>query len=264
MVDKVTDKRPQFIWFDAAVIDRFDLDPYSGWLYAVIVRHADKKTGEAFPGVTRLAELSNMSKVQVLRSIARLEGKGLIRVERDTRPAKGENRQMKSNHYFVLPIEGVVSGRDYPSDSQIVGVVSGRDSNQNHLEPESLNQLAPNGAKGTRPSYLFNPYKDTLIAAYGWTWDTATKSEKGQIQAAAAQLYDIEFSVVDIPPLVKYCREKYDNITPPGCCGHVAEWRELNATKRLADRTPNGHGTDNLPSQWDTDNEPIREGVDYT
>lgn len=129
---------------------------------------------------------------------------------------------------------------------------------------ETKTELAPIVATSPRPAKLFNPYKDTLIAAYGWNWTSATKTEKGQIQAAAAQLYDISFPLVDIPPFIKYCRERYDNITPPGCCGHVAEWRELNATKRLVDRTANGHGTDNLVSQWDTDNEPIQQGIDYT
>lgn len=150
MNDKVTDKRPQFFMVEDAVVSSYELDPYSGWLYIVILKHADRRTGEAFPSITRLTELSKMSRAQVMRSIAILEEKKLIRVERDPIPLEGEKRQRKPNHYFILPATDnpqVVSGRDYPSISQQLGVVSGVDCNHNSIEPESTNHIPPNPRK---------------------------------------------------------------------------------------------------------------------
>lgn len=145
MIDKATDKRPQFILIEDVVVEKYDLDPYTGWLYVMILKHANKKTGEAFPGIARLAKLCNMSRSQVMRGITTLESKELIRVERDTKPMKGEKRQRTVNHYYVLPVsnQGVVSGSDYPSVSQQLGVVSDSDINQNHKEPESVEVIAP-------------------------------------------------------------------------------------------------------------------------
>lgn len=149
MSDKVTDKRPQFFMIEDAVVTDFNLDPYTGWLYVAIVKHADRKTGEAFPGIARLAKLCNMSRSQVMRGIKLLEEKRLIEVKRDTKPVKGEKRQREVNHYQVLSASGstyqqlgVVSGSDYPSVSEQLGVVSGVERNKNHSKPESNNEVA--------------------------------------------------------------------------------------------------------------------------
>src|SRR5690348_3561310 len=125
MTDKATDKRPQFFLIEDAVVTDFNLDPYAGWLYVVIIKHADRKTGEAFPGIARLAKLCNMSRSQVMRGIKTLEDKHLIEVRRDTKPLKGEKRQREVNHYQVLSATGntyqqlgVVSDSAYPSASE--------------------------------------------------------------------------------------------------------------------------------------------------
>lgn len=168
MNDKVTDKRPQFFMVEDAVVSSYELDPYSGWLYIVILKHADRRTGEAFPSITRLTELSKMSRAQVMRSIAILEEKKLIRVERDPIPLEGEKRQRKPNHYFILPATDnpqVVSGRDYPSISQQLGVVSGVDCNHNPIEPESTNHIPPNPRKRGSGSSKVSP-RDKAISAF--------------------------------------------------------------------------------------------------
>lgn len=167
---KATDNRPQFFLIEDAVVEKCNLDPYSGWLYVVIAKHADRKTGEAFPGIARLAKLANMSRSQVLRAIRVLEEKHLIRVQRDELPLKGEKRQREKNHYFLLSATGssyqtlgVVSMGNYPSSQQELGVVSGVDHNKNQLEPESI----------TSKSRKRDPYFDAISEIFksnagGW------------------------------------------------------------------------------------------------
>lgn len=159
-----------------------------------------------------------------------------------------------STHDKMSPLEGEPRQNVTPPKTPKV-------SKDSRVNKKDLNTTATAGKKKiTRPAVLFNPYKDAVLNAYGWTWKSITGFENGQICEAAAQLFDINFPLEDIPALIKYCRERYDKITPPGCMGHVSEWRQYVAPKR----TQNGHQPDTLVSQWDTDNEPIVEGVDYT
>lgn len=158
MVDKATDTRPAIFFINEAVIDKYELSPYEGWLYVVILRHANHTTGEAFPGIARLCKLAKMSKSQVIRAISTLEAKELIRVERDTKPLDGEKRQRGVNHYFILAVGGSVSqtlgvepDSNYPSATQKLGVVptsnnkySSSNSSKKKTEREILlEQLTP-------------------------------------------------------------------------------------------------------------------------
>lgn len=136
MSAKLSDKRPAFFMVEDAVF-QCDLTPYQGWVYMAILKHANRQTGIAFPGVSLIAKLCNMSRAQVMRCIRELEKKSIIRVERDTMPMKGEKRQRKPNHYVVLSIAssipqslGVVSTSDYPSIYQRLPLVSTSDLNQ--------------------------------------------------------------------------------------------------------------------------------------
>lgn len=173
MSDKATDKRPQFFLIEDAVVTDFDLDPYTGWLYVVIVKHADRKTGDAFPGIARLSRLCKMSRSQVVRSIKVLEEKRLIEVKRDTKPVKGEKRQREVNHYQVLSAGGsvyqelgVVSGSAYPSSGEELGVVSGVDRNKNHSKPESNNEAPASISKWNSQHYqAYFEINKTVLAA---------------------------------------------------------------------------------------------------
>ena len=140
MSSRLSDKRPQFFMVEDAVFN-FNLTPYEGWVYMAILKHADRQTGIAFPGITLLSKLTNMSRDQVMRAIKALESKGIISVKRDTKPQKGEKRQRSVNHYEVKQLSkseahelgGVVAGSDYGSSSEQLGVVAGSDLNQNHI-----------------------------------------------------------------------------------------------------------------------------------
>src|SRR6185369_13522276 len=136
MSDKLTDTRPAVIIIEESVLMDYCLTPFEVWVYIAILKHANHKTNEAFPGIARLASITQMSKSQVMRSISTLEAKKLIRVERDDKPIEGEKRKREVNHYFILQARGsvqqevgVVSDRKYPSVQQEVGVVSDRDQN---------------------------------------------------------------------------------------------------------------------------------------
>ena len=141
---KLTDARPQFFMVEDAVFD-YQLTPYEGWVYMAILKHADRQTGVAFPGMARLAKLCKMSRKQVERCIDVLEQKGVITVERDTKPEKGEHRVRKPNHYTVVSLSknsgGVQTHSPQGRDSESVGVGTPSLLNQNQ-EPESINSAS--------------------------------------------------------------------------------------------------------------------------
>jgi len=132
------------------VVDAFNLTPNEGWLYTVIVKFANRKTGDAFPSQAKLAKVANMSKSSVIRCIAALEKKNLIKVERDV--VKGK-KQKAVNHYVVLDPYQVAEGsvtqtpRSFP---QTLPVVSEVDSNNNQLINTKEQQQPP--AESDRPT----------------------------------------------------------------------------------------------------------------
>src|SRR5262245_4591755 len=69
-------------WFAVAnsIIDGATLDPYAGWLYCVLLRHADKDS-RCWPSLDRLACLTGMSRRQVTKTLKRLNDQGVISIE---------------------------------------------------------------------------------------------------------------------------------------------------------------------------------------
>ncbi len=101
MPDTIEDLRPIRIEIEQAVVEEYDLTPYEGWLYVVIVSHASKAKKEAFPGLTRLAKLAKMSRNKVIACIEALEQKGLLNVIRTTVVAESGKKQNEVNHYQI-------------------------------------------------------------------------------------------------------------------------------------------------------------------
>lgn len=139
MTDKLTDLRGKFFVVEDAAVTDYNLTPYEGWLYIVMLKHANRTTGELFPSVGTLVKETQMSKAQVLRCTKSLEAKGLIRVTRDEKK-NGKNRAV--NHYFILQATRYLPDTG-TGISQTPTPVSGGDMNQNQLEPE--NTLSPDG-----------------------------------------------------------------------------------------------------------------------
>lgn len=138
--NRVTDTRPRIIVIEEAVVDECDLPPLAGWLYVVIVRHINRKNNDAFPSVTTLAKMANMSRASVLRYTKLLEEKNLIEVVRE----KDEDGENQVNHYRLLSAKYVVSHSnhlvpeiDHGGITQQPPVVS--QSNHNHTEPNHTN-----------------------------------------------------------------------------------------------------------------------------
>lgn len=208
MNDKATDKRPPFFMVEDAVLD-YKLTPYEGWLYIVIVKHADRKTGEAFPSIKTLASITGMSRASVIRATKSLEAKGLISVTRDENAA-GKDREV--NHYFVL-VATPVSHSNRPGITKILPPVSQIDMNKSQLEQEK--DSSPNGA-GASPAKTAKPRKpnpsepwhDALIRAFGIEPGKLTKTADGTYWKAAAELKAVDFPVEQIEPLYRWCKAK--------------------------------------------------------
>ncbi len=145
------ERRFGFFMIHNSVVDNFGLTPYEGWLYVIIARHVNQKTGVAFPSLTTLANESRMSRMQVTRCLKSLQEKGLLEVM--PRPVTGK-RARTTNHYRLLEppasqaevvtdsdqlvtgsdqlvtgSDQLVTDSDQGSHSQLLGVVTGSDPN---------------------------------------------------------------------------------------------------------------------------------------
>lgn len=102
------------------------------------------------------------------------------------------------------------------------------------IEGTKSKVIALNSAKEkSRPAAELNPIKDAIVAAFGWKWEAMTKSEKGMIQNAAAQLFDAGRKADDIPAIHAYCK-RFDNITPMVLVKHQSEVAKRAATPTLS------------------------------
>lgn len=161
------------------IIDQYHLHPMAGWLYVVIKRHLNRKTGEAFPTAERLAELANMSRASVLRFTKELEAKQLIDVVRSPRGSHQPNRyklptdtrnEQQVSESDVLEAEQVSQSDLSPPESISETPVQVSDSNTNLKDKEIV--LLPKDGKSTgvpqkpRPP---NPMYDAIHAVWGYT-----------------------------------------------------------------------------------------------
>lgn len=104
----------------------------------------------------------------------------------------------------------------------------------------------------TRPAIEFNPLKDAIVLAFGWSWKTMTRSEVGKVQATARDLYDAGIRAFDIPSLHKYCSKHRTNFGPNALCGIVSEWRKTAPPPKVA---PKGSPAQPPPTKPDAPDE---------
>lgn len=142
-------RRHNFFIVDNEVVDKYDLNPYEGWLYMVILRHINHQTGVAFPSLATLAAKTKMSRQSVVKYIESLETKGLIRVDRQYDEVA---KTHKPNHYTAM---GVVKEVDKGSTPVRQGVVKEVDTNNTKIEQDENKKkdqkIAPGGAKVEKP-----------------------------------------------------------------------------------------------------------------
>lgn len=227
MTDRISDVRIPQVMIEDAVVSEYNLTPYEGWLYVVIVKHSNRATNEAFPGIARLAKMSNMSRRKVIECIQSLEAKNLIRVERDELPLRGEDRKRGVNHYFILQATKPRVVKDSAQETlassaqDALGVVHHSNRNHIHLEPS---YTAPAVKKSANPN--FKPMAQAIVDVFGYDWNKVTKQEKGKILAAAKSLCDVGLDPADVPKLHAYCRSQFTRFTPVALASNVSEWRK--------------------------------------
>lgn len=220
MSDKLTDLRGKFFVVEDAAVTDYSLTPYEGWLYIVMLKHANRTTGELFPSVGTLVKETQMSKAQVLRCTKSLEEKGLIRVTRDEKK-NGKDRAV--NHYFILQATRYLVDTD-PGISQTPTPVSGGNMNQNHFEPEKDSSAVANGKK-PRPLHKNAPWHDALLECFGLTPETVTTTGDKTYWVAAADLAKITFPVDRIADLHEWCTDQdWPNFTVMALAKHAGEW----------------------------------------
>lgn len=227
-MNKVTDTRPPFFLVEDSVVTDYDLNPNEGWLYIVILKHANRKTGEAFPSVQTLAKEAHMSKATVLRTTKSLEAKGLIRVSREGN-LTGKARPV--NHYWIL-MATPVSDSNRPGITQQPTPVSDVDQNQNHSEPEkdSPDGEADSTAQGKksgkpRPPHKNAPWHDALLRCFRLTPETVSKTADRSYWIAAADLAGINFPVDKIQALYDWCDDQdWPNFSVMALAKYAGEW----------------------------------------
>lgn len=111
----VRDRRPGYLRVYNDLYDRFgaQLGPYGLAVYVALCRYANQDS-ECWPSFATIAKGTGMSRRQVIREIAKLEGLGIIAVERVLR---------KPSTFILLDTSdtqslGLVTHSHYPSDTQ--------------------------------------------------------------------------------------------------------------------------------------------------
>lgn len=89
-------------------------------------------------------------------------------------------------------------------------------------------------AEGVTSAECINPMKAAIMKAFGWSWKTAAKNEKGQVNGAAKQLCDVDFPVEQISALYEFCAEKFDKFGPMALTTNQSEFRKEHKPKRIA------------------------------
>lgn len=155
-------------WSD--IFDNETLSPHAKLVYCCLVKHADKK-GECFPSIARIKEKTGLSRSTVIRMIAELTAKGVVRVTKRA----SKSSAFLSNVYTLVR-------HTSPDDSAPVPTVDDR----------SLAEMP-----GTTPT--FTSQCEEIIAAFHETCPSLPKIEKlteGRKQAIKDRLKD--FSLDDI------------------------------------------------------------------
>lgn len=103
-------------------------------------------------------------------------------------------------------------------DSTVTGLTNRHNQSQSHVQNHNKPQRT-----ASRPALELNPIKDAIVNAFGWSWEKMSKTEKGRVQKAAAELFDANQRAGNIPALYACCKGKYEQFGPNALCGVVSE-----------------------------------------
>ena len=152
-------------------------------VYGYLMRRAENKTKEAFPGYRLIGKEIGMSTATVSNGIKSLEDRGWIDVTRTT--VKGER---KANHYFVRRTRRVLEIDTPVADSDTGGV----SEIEAELDSLSLTRLTELETPRTQ-------MKNALVNAMGWNPTEVTSKQWAKVEVAAKDLCNINADPADVP-----------------------------------------------------------------
>lgn len=136
-------------WHRAVLSERCTLDPYERLVLLTLVMHADG-SGESYPGLGKLSSETGVSRRQVIRAVAAIEERGLLRRDRQLR-----GQGLGSNRYFLQctpdtsALESLVPPRHYPSAPQALPLVPTGHLPSAPQAPQLLTELLSGTTQGT-------------------------------------------------------------------------------------------------------------------
>jgi hypothetical protein len=147
------------------VVDKHELDPYEFTIFAILRRFANGNyQSKAWPSLTTLEELGNMSRHRAIKSISSLVAKGYLKKAVNV----SENGKKKNNVYTIInpfgsarDALGVVHEMHQPSARDALGVVHDVHSINNNIYKE---QYINNKDKKTSCSKLKFETKHMVLA----------------------------------------------------------------------------------------------------
>lgn len=250
-----------------------DLDPYEYRLLGHYIR-----VGKCRQGLTTIAKITRMSKAKVIETRATLEVKGYIN---NSLPTVEDARKGKTVYTTVVDrwVENIAryakpSNNSYqPSQNRYQ--LGGKNQNRkNNNDKNNQKEESPNGV-------ISHPEKRKY-----------TKQELDDLHDAICEVWKVEpdeGKVLRIKSILlgnsKAKGWAHCNVNPPCLAHEIRLWRawyrgdylpqkpeniqssvyEFRRHTRLeTDRTQNGQESDTLVSQWDSDNAPIQQGIDYS
>jgi len=190
---------------------RQNLTPAAKIVLLAIADHADDEGGNAYPSKGTLALKTGYSERQVIRIVNELTDEGWL-VEEARRVAGIPVDRMPKVYRIAmsrgdnlsprLPLDGVTSGTLRGDICDVDGVtsVSPKPSIEPSLEP------TPSAAK------RIDPLWDAVIDACGLTGNGLTKSERGRVASAVAELRAVGADPAEVSVRAQAYRRKWPNV----------------------------------------------------
>jgi hypothetical protein len=209
-MDTGTDSRRfNFFIVDNEAVDNYDLNPYEGWLYVVILRHINQQTGIAFPSLSTLAKKAGMTVPTVIKYLKSLEEKRLIVRKQQRDP---DTKEHKSTHYTAIPLVKEVNKGCKPPLVPLV-----KEVNTNNTKLKNTNEkekdVAPTAQAAPSPSDQ-PPTQQAMFGAIcvalGIDPDTVTRSRASTIGKTATEIRQAKGKPEHMNDFMRWLKAKAD------------------------------------------------------
>ena len=196
-------RRHNFFIIDNEAVDNYDLNPYEGWLYVIILRHINHGTGIAFPSLATLAKETKMSEPTVVKYLKSLVTKKLITIDGQYDKTTKTN---KPNHYTAM---GVVKEVNQGGKADLPGVV--KEINTNNTKGKKTNNEKKDQRIPAEPVKKLSDHQlmvGAISLALGINPDYLTKKRAGTIGSAASQIRTAKGKPEHIPEFVEWLKAR--------------------------------------------------------